>query len=314
MTLESRINRNRYIGNGATTQFPFTFKIWKTDQILVYTGDGTEEQEVSAQCSIEITASGGTVTFATAPSPGTVIVIRRNMPYVQEDDYRNGTRFDSEEIEDRFDQDCAERQDLRLDVDRAVKVPETSNKTSSEFSEEFFQALADAQQAASDAAQAAQDAFDAIDDAQAGIVAVGDTQVERIDAMADMTALTTGLKCAERTWTLESVALAGSVISLPDPLWYVVGRHHVRLSCDGIVFDRTRWEEIGNIDTRSTQFRTLLDLPAGSELTVWITHLKESDSEDSEIAETVAQLQATVATLQDALAELSRNVVYREED
>lgn len=127
MTLESKINKNRYIGNGVTTQFPFTFKIWKTDQILVFVGDGDTEQDVSAYCTIEITPSGGTVTFSSAPPNGSVIILRRKMPYIQEDDYRNGTRFDSEEIEDRFDQDCAERQDLRLDVDRAIKVPETSS-------------------------------------------------------------------------------------------------------------------------------------------------------------------------------------------
>ena len=129
MTLESTINKNRYIGNGATTLFPFTFRVWKIDQVLVLVGDGTQEQDVSAQCSVDITATGGTVTFPTAPASGTVVVIRRNMPYTQEDDYINGTRFDAEDIEDRLDQDCAERQDLRLDVGRALKVPDTSDKT-----------------------------------------------------------------------------------------------------------------------------------------------------------------------------------------
>lgn len=126
MTLESTNNRNRYIGNGATTVFPFTFKVWKKSQVAVFTGDGTAEQDVSAQCSVIVTASGGTVSFPSPPASGTVIVIRRGMPFTQEDDYRNGARFDGEEVEDRFDMDCAERQDLRLDVSRAVKVPETS--------------------------------------------------------------------------------------------------------------------------------------------------------------------------------------------
>lgn len=140
MTLESTISKNRYIGNGATAQFPFTFKAWKTDQVKVVAGDGATEQDVTARCTVALTATGGTVTFPTAPASGTIIVIRRGMPFTQEDDYRNGTRFDGEEIEDRFDQDCAERQDLKLDIDRAVKIPETSNQDPDDLLQDIFDA------------------------------------------------------------------------------------------------------------------------------------------------------------------------------
>lgn len=145
MTLESRNNQNRYIGNGAAREFAFNFKVWNRGQLAVYVGDGASESEVSQSCSIEITDTGGTVTFPTAPASGVVIVLRRRMPYVQEDDYRNGTRFDSEEIEDRFDQDCAERQDLVREVDRAVKVPVTSSKTPEDFFADFLSAVDDVQ-------------------------------------------------------------------------------------------------------------------------------------------------------------------------
>lgn len=141
MTLESTVNRNRYIGNGVTAQFPFTFKVWKVDQVAVYVGDGTTESEVSSACSIAITSTGGTVTFALPPAAGTIVVIRRGMPYVQEDDYRNGARFDGEEVEDRLDMDCAERQDLRTDIQRCVKVPETSSLDADAFQQDMLQAL-----------------------------------------------------------------------------------------------------------------------------------------------------------------------------
>lgn len=284
MTLESRINRNRYIGNGATTDFPFTFKVWKTDQILVYTGDGTTEEEVSSDCAVTITASGGTVTFPEAPAYGTIIVIRRNMPYIQEDDYRNGTRFDGEEVEDRFDQDCAERQDLRFDVDRAVKVPETSDKTAAEFAEEFFEALADAQQAASDAAQAAQDAIDAIDDAQAGIIAVGDAQEERIETEGDTQVQRVenagaailaeqGNSCMELTWVLDADIPANSDIDI-DPLWYIVSRHHLQVSVNGVRQYRTKqFNEKGTQDTQSHLYTTLVPLNTGDVVNVWVCSL-----------------------------------------
>lgn len=126
MTLESRTNRNKYVGNGSTAVFNFTFKIWKKDQIKVFVGNGETETDMTQYVAVEITSTGGTVTFSSAPASGQIIVIRRDMPYTQEDNYRNGTRFDAEEIEDRLDQDCAERQDLLLGIDRCIKLPETA--------------------------------------------------------------------------------------------------------------------------------------------------------------------------------------------
>lgn len=143
MTLESKANKNRYVGNGVATDFPFTFKVWKKNQVSVFIGDGRYDSDVSGQCGIEITSTGGTVKFPVAPAAGVVIAIRRKMPYTQEDDYRNGTRFDSEEVEDRFDQDCAERQDLKLDIERSIKVPETAASSGTDLVEDLMQAQHD---------------------------------------------------------------------------------------------------------------------------------------------------------------------------
>lgn len=133
MTIESRINRHRYIGNGVNKQFGFSFRVWKKNQVKVFVGDGLNETDMSGTATVKLTKTGGTVTLPTAPAAGKTVIVRRSMPYLQEDDYVDGTRFDPSEVEDRFDADCAERQDLRLDVDRAVKVPETSTETPEEF-------------------------------------------------------------------------------------------------------------------------------------------------------------------------------------
>lgn len=280
MTLESTINKNRYIGNGATTQFPFTFKIWKTDQILVYVGDGTTEQEVSAQCSVSITASGGTVTFPTAPASGTIIVLRRNMPYIQEDDYRNGTRFDSEEVEDRFDQDCAERQDLRFDVGRAIKVPVTSDKTPEQFEQEFWDAYADSQSLHNDVvnlhadmvaehgriAEERAEALQAVQDE-------GDHQVQRVQGAADSYYAQHGTGCMEINWTLNVDVPANSDIDI-DPLWYIVGRHHMQVSVNGVrQYISKQFSEKGSDGAKSHVYTTLVDLNAGDTINVWISHL-----------------------------------------
>jgi len=284
MTLESTINKNRYIGNGATTQFPFTFKIWKADQILVYVGDGTTEQEVSAQCTVSLTASGGNVTFSTAPASGTVIVLRRNMPYIQEDDYRNGTRFDSEEVEDRFDQDCAERQDLRLDIGRAIKVPLTSNRTPENFAADFYAAHADTvskhDAVVSMHAEVMAErplALEAIAGARAEAVeAVGDEgehQVQRIESAIASIYTEHGNGCMEMNWTLTDGIPADTDINI-SPLWYIVGRHHMQVSVNGVRQYRTKqFDEKGTEDSRSSVFTTLVDLNAGDTINVWIGHL-----------------------------------------
>jgi hypothetical protein len=264
MTLESRINQNRYIGNGVTTQFPFTFKVWELDQVVVYAGDGDgrNEQDVSTQCTVNITASGGTVTFASAPSPGTRIVIRRNMPYVQEDDYRNGSRFDSEEIEDRFDQDCAERQDLRLDIGRAIKVPLTSDKTPEEFNNEFW-----------DAFDETQARYDAILIMYNTFMSEIDHQVQRAENIPAIVGEDTGNSCMEMNWVLSSDVPAGTDIYI-HPLWYVVGRHHIQVSVNGVrQFRKKQYNEKGADDSHSNFITTLVDLKAGDTINVWICHL-----------------------------------------
>ena len=273
MTLESTINKNRYIGNGATTQFPFTFKIWKTDQILVYVGDGTTEREVSAQCTVNITASGGTVTFATPPANNAVIVLRRNMPYVQEDDYRNGSRFDAEEVEDRLDQDCAERQDLRLDVGRAIKAPLTSDKTPEQFEKDFWDAYADTIGKHGEIVGEHGAIIEAKADALAAIQGEGAYQVQRVESAATSYYVERGTACAEMSWTLTSGVAANADIDI-SPLQYVVGRHHVQVSVNGVRQYRTfHFSEKGTDGARSHVITTLVALNAGDTVNVWIANL-----------------------------------------
>ena len=139
-----------YTGNGATTQFPFTFRVWEPDQILVTVTDADgKESDVTSQCKVVLTESGGTVTYnpSTGPLPsGRKLAITRAMPFLQEDRYVTGTRFDPHEIEDALDIACAERQELREKLDRALMAPVTSDSGTSGtiYVEELLQAGKDA--------------------------------------------------------------------------------------------------------------------------------------------------------------------------
>lgn len=141
MTLESRTARVRYVGNGVATEFAFPFRVWKPNQVRVFTGNGTADVDVTGDVSVTVTETGGTVTFSSAPPEGTAVVIRRNMPFVQEDEYENCNRFDGGEVEDRLDQDCAERQQLLDGLGQCVQVPETSDKSPREWWESLVDLL-----------------------------------------------------------------------------------------------------------------------------------------------------------------------------
>ena len=146
MSLEQSISKVIYSGNGSTKVFHFSFKVWEPSQVRVMLAEGDDgtENDVTAQVTVTLTADGGDVAFATAPAPGSTLAILRQMPFVQEDRYITGTRFDPHEIEDALDIACAERQELRELALRHLTVPATSPKTPVEVMEEIFSTVANA--------------------------------------------------------------------------------------------------------------------------------------------------------------------------
>lgn len=155
MSLETTKNRETFLCNGSAVEYPFPFKVWETGNVKVFSDASGVQEDVTSSVTITLSsggAAGGTVTFAEPPVSGAHVAVVRSMPFIQEDSYINGTRIDPHEFEDRLDQDCAERQELKDGVDRAVKLPETSPKTADEFVNELFGAAASASESAVQAA------------------------------------------------------------------------------------------------------------------------------------------------------------------
>ena len=145
MSLENSTSKVIYQGNGSTKVFSFTFKVWEPSQVRVMLSDANGlESDVTLQTSVSMSATGGTVTFGTAPAEGTTLAILRQMPFVQEDVYISGTRFDPHEIEEALDIACAERQELKERADRHLTVPATSSKTPQQVMVEIFDTVATA--------------------------------------------------------------------------------------------------------------------------------------------------------------------------
>lgn len=151
MTLETTTSKAVYTGNGATTEFPFFFKVWDEDQILVSVTDAQGYVQETGEYSVTLSAGGGTVFYLHdgAPLPsGWKLAITRDMPFTQEDDYITGTRFDPEVIETALDKATAERQQLLEQLQRAVILPPTSDETPEDMAQEILRARDEAAQSA----------------------------------------------------------------------------------------------------------------------------------------------------------------------
>lgn len=111
-------------------------------------------------------------------------------------------------------------------------------------------------------------------------------------------------KCAVETWTISSASAAPAVLRLPNNMTYVAGKDHLRMSWNGLVLMQPyEYEEVGEVGAPSNQIKLNLGLSAGDVLNAWTVPYAAGEPSET---------QQQIAVLQDALAELSRKVVYKD--
>ncbi|HFR4130868.1 TPA: phage tail fiber protein, partial [Raoultella ornithinolytica] len=108
MTVSTQVSRNEYTGNGATTQYDFTFRIMDKSDLLVQTLDTSENiTTLTIDVDYSVTGvnrySGGKVVLNTPLPDGYKISIERSIPVTQETSIRNQGGFFPEIHEDAFD-------------------------------------------------------------------------------------------------------------------------------------------------------------------------------------------------------------------
>lgn len=108
MTVSTEVDHNDYIGNGVTTSFPYTFRIFKKSDLVVQVVDLNENiTELILDTDYTVTGAGGytggNVILVTALANGYQISITRELPLTQETDLRNQGKFFAEVHEDAFD-------------------------------------------------------------------------------------------------------------------------------------------------------------------------------------------------------------------
>lgn len=130
-----------------------------------------------------------------------------------------------------------------------------------------------------------------------------DYEIQRVEDMADLVWVSKGVACAEQVWVFNQDVAKGTVISLPEPMYYIVGKNHIRLSYDGVILSRTWFDEVGTVDSTSNLIKLLVDVKAGQEMSAWISPLGLAD---------MTNLVQRIEALENAFADLSTQMVRAE--
>ncbi len=122
-----------YTGNGVTTAFPFTYKVFEASDVqVVYTDALGTVTTLTSGFTITLNADqdnnpGGTVVYPssgpTMASPATLLIVGDDLPYTQENDITNAGRFLPQVIEDSLDKLTILAQQNNAIASRALLFP-----------------------------------------------------------------------------------------------------------------------------------------------------------------------------------------------
>lgn len=138
MTVSSTTTKVSYSGDGSTTVFAYSFKIFADADLRVIerASDGTETvKSLTTHYTVSGagTDSGGNVTFSTAPASGVTVIIKRNLTLTQGTDYVANDPFPAESHEEALDRLTFIAQGIQEELDRTIKASETNTISGAEF-------------------------------------------------------------------------------------------------------------------------------------------------------------------------------------
>jgi hypothetical protein len=141
MTISSTTVKNSYNGDGSTTTFSYTFKIFANSDLQVIIRNNTTATETVKTLTTHYTvtgvgsASGGSVIFTAGniPASGETVVLRRAVPQTQAIDYIANDPFPAESHEEGLDRAMMTLQQVQEEVTRSIKLSRTNTMTSTEF-------------------------------------------------------------------------------------------------------------------------------------------------------------------------------------
>jgi len=138
MTVSSSTSRVQFNGNGSTTVFAYSFKIFDQDDLTVIVRSATGTETVKT-ITTHYTVSGvgnpggGNVTMLTAPASGETLTILREQDLVQELNLVENDPFPSQSLEDALDKLTFIVQQHDEELGRSIKASRTNTIGSTEF-------------------------------------------------------------------------------------------------------------------------------------------------------------------------------------
>jgi hypothetical protein len=138
MTVSSATSKVQYNGNGSTTVFAYSFKVFNQNDltVIVRSAAGTETvKTITTHYTVSGvgSAGGGNVTMLTAPTATETITILREQDLTQELDLVENDPFPAQSLEDALDKLTFTVQQHSEEIDRSIKASRTNTITSTEF-------------------------------------------------------------------------------------------------------------------------------------------------------------------------------------
>ena len=103
MTVSTTTRKKTYTANGSTTVFAYDFRIFNDSDLVVYVNSVLQTLVTHYTVSGAGEASGGNVTFGTAPLDTLSVVILRELPRTQTTDYVDNSALSATSLEDTAD-------------------------------------------------------------------------------------------------------------------------------------------------------------------------------------------------------------------
>lgn len=140
MTVSSSVNKVSANGDGSTTVFPYSFKIFDEDDLTVILrnasgGETTQTITTNYTVSGVGNANGGNVTMVTAPAATESLTIIREQPLTQGLDLVPNDPFPAESFEDTLDKVVFMVQQHEETLNRTIKGSKTTTITNPSFTE-----------------------------------------------------------------------------------------------------------------------------------------------------------------------------------
>lgn len=179
MTVSTENRRNDYDGNGVTATFPFSFTILRPQDLRVVQADqfGAETVlvlDVDYTVSGVGVANGGEIVLTAGPLPtGHHLTLLRNMELLQSTDLRNQGGYSPEVVETALDRVVMTLQQQQEELDRALKVRESSQEHPDSLIASVKESEAAAERSAQTATEKADEAEQSAQQAADSLAAAG---------------------------------------------------------------------------------------------------------------------------------------------